>query len=125
MQNSAFDLEVYVKHRQDQMHREIERANQLDAARARGQVSRTGPGEVLTRLLASARSWFIGQRSIGAPACEPTVVAPVAPANEALPAPAPHRPRPVPAGDAYAGLVVIARASSVPVSKQPSAVGEC
>ena len=124
MQHSAFDLEVYAKHHQGQLQREIARMQQFDAARARGQVSRSMPGSRLSRLLETARIWLTGKSGQASPA--PHVPAPgaaIAPEQAAYRLLAKQQ-KPVPAGDAYAGLVVIARASAVPVSKQPSNVGE-
>ena len=124
MQNTAFDLEVYVKHHQANIQREVTRTQQLDAARGRHQVSRVAPAGVLARLLAAARSWFSGQPTPATPALKTKV-----PASELSPgqvqAAAPARPaKPAPAGHAYAGMVVIARASSVPIARQPTKIGD-
>ncbi len=125
MQNTAFDLEVYVKHHQDRIRREITRAQQLDATRERHQISRVAPAGFLARLLAAARSWFSGRPAPATRALETKAQASdMSPAQ--IQAAAPARPaKPAPASNAYAGMVVIARASSVPIARQPSHAADC
>ncbi len=120
MQHSAFDLEVHAKHHQGQIQREIERIQQFDAARARGQASRCKPDLGLSRLIEAARAWLTGKTGHASPAPQGSANATETSPSSAAAVPASRSANPIPAGDAYAGLVVIARASSVPVARQPS-----
>jgi hypothetical protein len=121
MQHSVYDLEVYARQHRENIQRQAEREQLIATARESGRVRQSPPR--LTRLLATFHGWIVRER----PAARPDSTAQVAQPVPAPQTPLGHLPLPVKrasAANAYAGMVVIARASSVPVSRHPSGVGE-
>jgi hypothetical protein len=118
MQHSVVDLEIHAKTVQENLHRDAERARLVAAAESRGLTRSIRPAGLLHRLVASALAWLVGTRI---PQREPGAT------RAAADHPASATPRPVPAraAEPYAAMVVIARASALPIAEQPSRVGDC
>jgi hypothetical protein len=127
MVNSSFDMEIYARTFRENVHREAEKARRVEEARSRGQVHRADPGQHVARLLTAARSWLSARRS--GPAAKPGHMeaelpraALIVDAEVVRSAP---RPQLSPAAQPYAGMVVIARGTTLQPLEEPSAVRDC
>ena len=126
MQQSAFDIETYARTQRENMMRDAEMARKVHIARANGQVYRPRLWQSVARLLAAAQCWLADRRAQAEDARSPKSA--VSPYRHSLTSQEPerrsHYRRPARAGDPYASMILVARASAVPVAEQPCNVGD-
>jgi hypothetical protein len=127
MLNSSFDLEIHARTFRENVHREAEKARQVEEARSRGQVRRADPGQHLARMLTAAQSWLSAR--LIAPSAQPGQmeaelpnVALIVDAEDVRSTP---QVRPTPATQPYAGMMVIARGKTLQPLEEPSVVRDC
>lgn len=124
MQQSHFDLEVYARTYQDDALRRARQVRLLDEAESRGQVSRPGLRDTISALLADFRARF---SPAPAPSAAPALIdeAAVPDFSRIVVEEPPARAQAPRAANPYAAMMVIARASNVPVAGQPVEVKDC
>ncbi len=121
MLQSHFDLEVYSASRRRDLLAENERQHRLALLDARGGPRGSRQWVSLAGLRAQAAALVARLRPAPVAATTPEI-APAA-SQAALVSVLPMQPRkPAPAADPYAGFIVIARASSVPISAEPDRI---
>jgi hypothetical protein len=126
MNHSTWDLEVHAREMQQRRLREADRARQIEAARQGGHhmgvpVTRFS----VSRMITAFRDCLAPRRS----ASEGAAVAPVLEARVlAIPVPESRLSSDAPSGalsQPYAGMVVLARGTSVRNAAHPCAAGDC
>jgi hypothetical protein len=123
MLHSSFDLETYAKTYQDNVLRGAKQAQRVAEAQNRGQISRGGMSAAWTRLVAAVRNRFAAAGASALSCPTPESIPDVAMIH--MESSSVQRMRPVRGTEPYSGMVVIARASNVPIAERPHAVRDC
>jgi hypothetical protein len=126
MNHSSWDLEIYAREMQQRRFREADRARQIQAARQSGDSIRIPATRFsISRLITIFRQRFSTQPvpvdGEGSPALAAARLRPLS-AEEARVMPG---ARPSELSQPYAGMMVLARGTSVPTTAQPCAAGDC
>jgi len=126
MHQSAFDIETYARTQRENMMRDAEMARKVNAARGGGQAYHASACRPVARLVAAAQGWLAARRVVAVDARSTAPV--VSPYRQSLTGQAPVRHgqqgRPTRVGDPYAGMILVARASAVPIAEQPCSMGD-
>jgi hypothetical protein len=125
MFHSSFDLETYAKTYQDNVLRGAKQDQRIAEAQNRGQISRGGLVAALTHLVDAVRNRFVATGASASSRPTPDSIVPDAAMMIPRESPSVPRMRPVRGAEPYSGMVVIARASNVPIAERPHAVRDC
>jgi hypothetical protein len=125
MNHSTWDLEVHAREMQRRRLSEADRARQFEAARQRGHQMRIPVTWFsISRLMTAFRDCLMPRRGAIAGAAPPVVKTQVL----SIPVPEPRLSADARSGalsQPYAGMVILARGTSVQNPVQPCAAGDC
>ncbi len=126
MYHSSWDLEVHAREMRRQWLREAERARQFETARQRGDHARIPAARFsVARFMTALRSSLSPRRSTIGGAAAPALAEPVPLPLALEELRLSPDPRSSGLSQPYAGMVVLARGTSVHSAVQPSPAGDC